>query len=116
MKTIATLATIAVLAACTSVPPASTASSPAQVAMVAETASRPVADKPADNLVTTAKPKRVCESEESLGSRLKRPRCYDVTEDNEKAYRNDILKDNVDELRQLNERTTIQTTQDIFAK
>ena len=116
MKTIATLAAIMVLTACTSVPSDSTASSPTTASAVTGVASRPAPDKPDDNVVTTAKRKQICKNQEDLGSRLKRPRCYDAPDGNENAYRDDLLRDKTDELRQLDESTTIRTTENIFGR
>ncbi len=107
MKALATLAAIImVLTACDSVPSATTTSSAAQPAAMAATTSSALA-KPADQGVATAKRTQICESEESTGSRLKRPRCHDVPDGNDKASRGDILKDNLDELRALDERTAL---------
>ena len=93
------LAALLALTACTSAPPASTPASPASPA-----------------LADTSPHKQVCQKDEATGSRLKRPRCFDIPEGSEKAYRDDLLREKMDELRGVDERNTLQTTENPFGR
>lgn len=127
MKTISLLAVILMVSACAGTPPTA-ATADASKASVGNTASvqkagavsnaaaRPAPAKPEDQVVTTGKTKRICENDDTTGSRLKRPRCVEVPEGNEKAYREDLLREKDDELRRYNEQNAIRTTNDVFAK
>lgn len=113
MKTLAILAAFMLLAACAADPSAFPASGQAQAAA---TTNRPAPDQPSDKVVSTAKPRQVCKNDEATGSRMKRPRCYDAPDDNEKVYRDDRLRENTDELRALDERNTLRSSTDSFGR
>lgn len=116
--TLAALAALIVLTACASAPSdtatsttgASTTSTSSAAAPAAQTAAaKPAPANASAPVAATVKTKRVCEAEQDTGSRLKRPRCRDVPEGNEKAYTDDVLREKEEELRSYTEGNALRS-------
>ena len=124
MKRISMLATALLVSACAGTPPATqeagrvatgvTAAQPTAASTTPAAASKPAATSANGQVATATKTKRVCQNDDSTGSRLKRPRCYDVPEGTDKAAQGDVLRDKMDEFRQYNEENVARTTENVF--
>ena len=124
MKRISMLTMALLVTACAGTPPTApdagrtaagaSASQSTSAATTPAAASKPAATNTSGQVAATAKTKRVCQNDDSTGSRLKRPRCYDVPEGTEKATQGDLLRDKMDEFRQYNEENVARTTENVF--